>query len=74
MKGLTRESPMSEQDRFLFLCQRDGEAKAKKWEQRTAEIYRIAALQAADPDAKGGAKGMDWAERYCQAARECDGY
>lgn len=63
---------MSERERFEFLCKRDGMAAAKKWEQRTADIYRNAALHAADPDTAGGAKGMEWAEKYCLASRDCD--
>ena len=63
-----------ETDRFDFLCRRDGLTAAQVWEKRTAEIYRVAALQAADSDVKGGAKGMEWATRYCEAARKCDIY
>jgi hypothetical protein len=65
---------MNEKQRFDFLCQRDGYDKSVEWERRTADIYRAAALQAADPDTKGGAKGMEWATKYCDAAKECDVY
>lgn len=62
----------SEQERFEFLRARDGEASARKWMERTAQIYRSAALQAVDPDAVRGAKGMHWGTIYCESAKECD--
>lgn len=63
---------MSERQRFQFLCDREGYDNAVAWEQSTAEIYRAAALNAADPESTKGAKGMDWVDKYCKAARACD--
>lgn len=63
---------MSEQDRFNFLVDRDGFDAAIEFEKRAAIQYRIAMVECFNDERLTGAKGREWAEIYCKAARECD--
>lgn len=63
---------MTEVKRYHFLVRRDGTQAAKQWMREAAERYRVSMVQALFLEWKGGAKGVEWATIYCQAARECD--